>query len=324
LSNLLLCDELETKDRYRCYFSDQSVKVEPMLFLAPLDRNALRARAFRALLNTAMLAMAVVIPAIAVASLPTQNAVPGGIVVLPVGASSAPAPTVTYEGKRVLTLKDGDQWYAVVGLALATKPGPIKVDVQPLGGARETRTLAVKDKKYVEQRLKVKQSQVDLSNDNAERVAEEQKRIRGSLTHFSAAPPATMLLRAPVPGVRSSSFGLRRFFNDQPRSPHSGMDIAAATGTPIIAPADGVVLDAGEFFFNGGTVFLDHGGGFVTMYCHLSAWDVKPGDVVKTGQAFAKVGATGRVTGPHLHFGVTLNGALVDPAIFLPEVEAKK
>jgi murein DD-endopeptidase MepM/ murein hydrolase activator NlpD len=259
------------------------------------------------------------VPAIALAAvLPMQSAVPGGVLVVAVGSKSQPAPTVTFEGKRVLTIGDGDQWHAVVGLALATKPGPINIDIQPLGGARETRTFAVIDKKYVEQRLKVKASQVDLSKEDAARVEVEQKRIRGSLNHFSDAPPATMMLRVPVPGPRSSSYGLRRFFNGQPRSPHSGMDIAAPTGTPIVAPADATVLDSGDFFFNGGTVFLDHGGGFVTMYCHLSAWDVKPGDKVKAGQAFAKVGATGRVTGPHLHFGVTLNGTMVDPALFLP------
>lgn len=265
---------------------------------------------------------ALVFPAMAAAAvLPRTAAVPGGVITLPVGRTSDPAPVVTFEGRRTAVVRDGDEWIAVVGLPLSQKPGPAKIDVQPLGGARETRTVAVLDKKYVEQRLKVAPSQVDLSKENLARVEVEQKRIRQSLNHYSDAVPRTLQLRTPVPGRRSSSFGLRRFFNDQPRAPHSGMDIAAPTGTPIVAPADGVVLDSGDFFFNGGTVFLDHGGGFVTMYCHLSAWDVKPGQEVKAGEVIGKVGATGRVTGPHLHFGVTLNGNMVDPALFLPELE---
>jgi murein DD-endopeptidase MepM/ murein hydrolase activator NlpD len=258
------------------------------------------------------------------AALPRASGVPGGVAIVDVGAAGEAEPEVRFQGRRVLTVVDGERRKAVIGIALATKPGRYEAEIISGRAAARTADVQVVAKKYVEQRLKVPPSQVDLSAEDSARVAREQKRIRQSLDSFSSAAPATFSLRTPVRGPRSSSFGLRRFFNDQPRNPHSGMDIAAPTGAAIVAPADGVVLDTGDFFFNGGTVFLDHGRGFITMYCHLSAWDVKPGEQVKAGQTIAQVGATGRVTGPHLHFGVMLNGNWVDPALFLPLPPAPK
>jgi murein DD-endopeptidase MepM/ murein hydrolase activator NlpD len=260
-----------------------------------------------------------VIPSLTPASLPQSSAVPGGVVLLDVGSASEPAPTVFYEKHRAMVVRIEDRWQAIVGIPLAVEPGKVLIKVQRGDEAATFVTQNIAQKQYATQELKVAPKHVELSKENLARYNRERPIIDAALSNFADPMPATLRMIPPVDGPRSSSFGLRRVFNGQGRNPHSGMDIAAPTGTPIKAPTDGVVTNTGDYFFNGQTVFIDHGQGLVTLYCHLSAIDVKPGQVVKTGDIIGKVGATGRVTGPHLHWGVSLNRAFVDPALFLLE-----
>ena len=253
--------------------------------------------------------------------LPREHRVPGGIVTIPLGASAEP-PSVRFDKQPVLVVRDGTQWTAVLGIGLAAKPGPATLQVQRGGAAADDEALRfeIAPFRYAEQRLKVAPGKVDLSKADLARYERERLHLAAVAATFSTALPATLRLQQPTPGVRSSSFGLRRVFNGQSRNPHSGMDIAAATGTPVVAAAAGRVIDTGDYFFNGNTVWLDHGAGLLTMYCHLSAIDVKPGDTVAAGDRIGAVGATGRVTGAHLHWSVSLNRAMVDPGLFLAPV----
>ncbi len=248
--------------------------------------------------------------------LPRARSVPGGVALVELGPALV-APQASVDGVPVLVSGRPGGWTAVVGIPLEVEPGEQVIEVRREGEAVARVPFAVAPVRYAEQRLKVAPGKVDLSPQDLARHERERVRSAEVIATWSAAAPETLRMQPPVPGRRSGSFGLRRVFNDQPRKPHSGMDIAAPTGTAVVAPAAGRVIDTGDYFFNGHTVWLDHGNGLLTMYCHLSRIDVKPGDVVATGARIGAVGATGRVTGPHLHWSVMLNRTMVDPALFL-------
>ena len=252
-------------------------------------------------------------------SLPHENAVPGGIKIVPLGdvkAAGAHPPYVEADEHRALVVQDGGQWVAVVGIPLSATPGTRHLVVRDGTGRHEV-DFAVGTKQYATQSLKVAPRQVDLSKADLARVATEKARIEQALERYSESAPESLHLAQPVPGPRSSSFGMRRIFNGQSRNPHSGMDIAAPAGTPVLAPTAGTVIDTGAYFFNGNTVFVDHGRGLISMYCHLSAIDVTAGQHVDAGTRLGAVGMTGRATGPHLHWGLVLNRAWVDPELFV-------
>jgi len=245
--------------------------------------------------------------------------VPGGVAVvpiMPVNASQTP-PVVTLGANRLLVLKDAQSWWAVAGIALDTEPGTITLDVRTPDERRSV-AIEIQPYDYKSQRITLKnRAMVSPPPETLKRIKSEISEQLEAYDTFSEAMPSNLIFDAPVSGRLSSPFGLKRYFNGEPRNPHSGLDFAAPTGTPVKAPADGQVLFIGDLYFNGLTIFVDHGQGVISMFCHLSEINHLPGDVVRRGDVVGAVGNTGRSTGPHLHWNVSLNGARVDPALFL-------
>ncbi|ROR34889.1 peptidoglycan DD-metalloendopeptidase family protein [Inmirania thermothiophila] len=249
------------------------------------------------------------------AAAPAPAPFPGGIAVLPLPALGSLPPVARFGGRRVLVRGEAGRWVAVVGLGLDLAPG--RHVLQLADGTAVP--FEVRPRRYPEQHLTVPRRYVAPDAAALARIRREQARVRRILARYSEDLQPALALSPPLRAPVSSPFGLRRFFNGEPRRPHSGLDLAAGAGTPVRAPADAVVADTGEYYFNGRTVFLDHGQGLITAYMHLRRILVRPGQRVRRGEVIGEVGATGRVTGPHLHWGVALNGAMIDPTLLLAE-----
>lgn len=267
----------------------------------------------------ALLLLGLVAQGVNAASFPRHQATPGGIALIPIGKFEQ-RPRVHYQQRQVLVTQRDDEWLAVVGLPLNSEIGEHQLRVQGAGEGEQLRAFNVLAKQYPEQHITLtNRRQVNPNEEDMKRIRGEQARSRAAYARWSAEQQAQLTFILPVEGRISGVFGSQRFFNGQPRRPHSGLDIAAPTGTPIQAPAAGKVVETGDYFFNGKTVFIDHGEGLVTMYCHLDSIDVKKGQWLEQGEQLGTVGATGRVTGPHLHWSISLNNTLVDPELFLSE-----
>lgn len=255
--------------------------------------------------------------AVPVNTLPTEALVPGGVAVLATGTQAAEA---EFRDDRVMLAEYEGKQYAIVGIPLDARPGSHEVMLTAADGSTTALSFSIVDKQYVEQRLTItNERQVNPNTEDMVRINRESAEMNEAFASWDESLVPVMQMRAPTEGPRSSSFGLRRFFNDQPRAPHSGMDIAAPEGTPIYAPAPGVIRATGNYFFNGNTIILDHGHGLITLYCHMNTIDVTPGTRVEAGEQIGRVGQTGRVTGPHLHWSINLNNVRVDPALFIFE-----
>ena len=250
-------------------------------------------------------------------ALPTDSRVPGGIAVIPLDEKTAQA-KFSFNDKPVLVVTEKGQSYAIVGLPLSLKPGEYSISATQKGEQSLLRKFfRVADKHYSTQEITVKNKRkVNPLKQDMTRINAERKRKTRAANHWNDEIPDLDFL-TPVSGIMTGSYGRRRIFNGQARRPHSGMDIAADTGVPVKAPAAGTVIESGDFFFSGNIVYLQHGRGLISLYAHLDSIDVKVGDRVEKGQVIGTVGATGRVTGPHLHWSVGLNGTWVDPALFL-------
>jgi murein DD-endopeptidase MepM/ murein hydrolase activator NlpD len=252
------------------------------------------------------------------AALPQDSRRAGGIAVIEVSPDTKIA---TFEENPVALVVNHDKNYAIVGIPISETSG-----VHTLQTDHANIDFIVQNYAYPEQHITLKDtSKVDPDPEQLARYhreAIEQNNVYKSFTPIQTTDFPSFIW--PARARISSPFGFKRFFNGELRAPHAGIDIAAKFGTVVHAPATGIVIQTGNYFFNGNTVLIDHGQGITTMLCHLSRIDVKIGQTVTQGEPIGRVGMTGRATGPHLHFGVSLNNTRVDPILILPIIDKSK
>jgi murein DD-endopeptidase MepM/ murein hydrolase activator NlpD len=247
-------------------------------------------------------------------ALPVQSLVPGGIAIVELDPGDDSG--YSFRDRPVLVTRIDGKLTAVVGLPLSLGVGKHFIEKKSSGQAIR-KYFTVADKQYSTQHIEIEDKRkVNPYASDMERILAEKKRKQTARDHYTRGDVDLDFL-VPVAGIQTGSYGRRRVFNGQPRSPHSGMDIAADTGTPVLAPSAGTVIELGDFFFSGNLVYIDHGQGMISLFAHLSEIDVELGQRVEKGQVIGKVGATGRVTGPHLHWSLGLNGTWIDPALFI-------
>ncbi len=251
------------------------------------------------------------------AALPETSNVPGGVVNVTLGKTNTEKPKAFFNHHRVVVVPEHKKWIAVVGIPIKTKPGISYLNVKEAKYEKKI-PIKVAPKLYRKDYITIKIKRlVTPSRNYLIRILREQKIINKALLSWTNKNNINMHFIWPVKGRISTPFGLRRYFNNQPRSPHSGIDIAVPKNTPIKAPAAGLVVLTGRYFFMGNAVLINHGQGLITVYCHLNKIAVKLHQQIKRGQIIGYVGQTGRATGPHLHWGVRLNDTAVNPELFI-------
>ncbi len=237
----------------------------------------------------------------------------GGLVI----ARTTPDAQVSIDGKPLRVADDGHYLFAASRDAVT----PIALEIRHSDGRIERGEVAIEARDWKIERVDgLPQQTVTPDPERQARITREQGKVRLARELDDPRNDFSQGFIWPAQGRISGVFGSQRILNNTPRSPHMGLDIAAPTGTPVLAPAGAVItLAEDDFFLTGGTLIMDHGHGLSSAFIHLSRIDVAPGERVEQGQVVGAIGATGRATGPHLHWGMNWFNERLDPQLLLPE-----